>query len=588
MSKVRRESYSCTGRGFSMIDADGFMARLLDFATRPNIHGSTLAITTVDHTTDNFYRVGHGLVTGQALALTGTTAPAGLTLTTSLAYPFSRLNIYEYFAIRIDADNFKVATTHYNAMALTAIDFTSNGDTVSFTPLGGGAGWYLHDDFSRMATHDFATTDVDTTAETITLAGDYFSHMHKVTFSSTVAVPGGLVVGAAYWLSRVSSGVYKVCSTEANAFTGTAINLTSQGTGTHTITTAEHFVVLTDTLSPSANDYNTSPAGCAPKYLKLGYLVSESGYIRMQGCLYWDATNHAARVLWAGDRMDTYDSALFAYQFIAGDEFVFISSQLGSAWFYTYIDTFTGITNKLEAITKVGVLQGGITAGSSVVLQLAAGQASNFTLLKYYYLYDLVGHGWVNYCKVTARDTVADTVTIDTCNQDFPAGAVLTPYAHRYYMGIYQAGATYGATNMCYGAVGSASSPQWIIPYCSSLVQTEVIHPQSTSIYMTANFPNSNTSTDEFLEIGDPDDEAEYDCMRHGIADKNSASNSTTTSMNRIYAKSNNILKTARGTGIYAMGQMTNTRALNAIDYLNFTSSSTTYVDLVRYSESDT
>src|SRR4030042_2814003 len=387
MSKVRRESYSCTGRGFSMIDADGFMARLLDFATRPNIHGSTLAITTVDHTTDNFYRVGHGWVTGQAIALTGTTAPAGLTLTTSLAYPFNRLNIYEYFAIRIDADNFKVAPTHYNAMAGTAIDFTSNGDTVSFTALGGGAGWYLHDDFSRMAAHDFATTDVDTTAETITLAGDYFSHMHKVTVSSTVAVPGGLVAGTAYWLYRVSSGVYKVCASEANAFAGTAINLTSQGTGTHTITTAEHFVIITDTLSPSANDYNTSPAGCAPKYLKLGYVDSEAGYVRKQACLYWDATNHIARVIWSGTRLNTYDSALFAYQFIGGDEFLFGATQLGATWYYEYIDTCTGITNKLEAITKVGVLQSGVTAGSSVVLQLAAGGAGNFFLFKFFFFF---------------------------------------------------------------------------------------------------------------------------------------------------------------------------------------------------------
>ncbi|WP_206689912.1 hypothetical protein, partial [Streptococcus pseudopneumoniae] len=87
------------------------------------------------------------------------------------------------------------------------------------------------------------TTAVDTTAETITLTGNAFSHMHKVTFSSTGTVPAGLVAGTTYWLIYVSAGVYKVASTMRDAYLGTAINLTSQGSGTHTITTAEHFII---------------------------------------------------------------------------------------------------------------------------------------------------------------------------------------------------------------------------------------------------------------------------------------------------------------------------------------------------------
>jgi len=567
-----------------MIDADGYLARLQSFMTRPNVHGATQTITSSTFASSQFNKVGHGYITGQSVALTlsgdGALPTAGeFTASTSLAYPVSRLNVTEYFVIKISDDAFQLASTYYNAMAGTPITFADDisGTSVHITALGGGAGWYLHDDFSRMPGYNFATTDVDTTAETITLAGDYFSHGHKVTFSSTTTVPGGLVAGTSYWLIRVSSGVYKVASTEANAYAGTAINLTSQGTGTHTVTTAEHFVILTDTSSPSANDYNTSPAGCAPRYVKLGYVNSESGYIRMQACLYWDVTNHTARVWWAGVRMDTYDSALFAYQFIGGDEFIFIASQLGSAWHWELLDTFTGITNKLELITKVGILQSGITAGSSVVLQLDTGEASNFTVDKYYYLYDLVGHGWVNYVKVTARDTGADTVTIDSCNQNFPAGAVLTPYAHRYYMRMRFYG-TCAETNLNRGSdYATTEQLRTSIPYCSSLTQTEVIHGQAAAIYLTAKFPIESYATDEFLEIGDPDDESYWDCMRHAIGDGNSASSSTTASMNRIYAKTNNILKTARGT----MGQMSNTREYLGVDYLNFTSSSAVYVDTI-------
>jgi hypothetical protein len=586
MAKVRRETYSCTGRGFSAVDADGYMARLLSFATRPNVHGTTQNITSSTHASDLFTLVGHGYVTGQevALTLTGDGAlPTGgeFTASTSLAYPVSRLNVTPYFIIKLTDDTFQLASTHYNAMAGTPITFADDisGSYVQITALGGGANWYLHDDFSRMAAVDFATTDVDTTAETITVTAHGFSNTHKVTFSSTNTVPGGLTAGTAYWVIRVDANTIKVASSEANAWAGTAINLTSQGAGTHTITTAEHFVILTDTASPALNDYNTSPAGCAPKFLKLGYVNSESGYVRAQYCLWWDNTTHAPQALWSGTLMATYDSAVFAYQFIGGDEFMFQAAVLGSTWDYMLIDTFTGITNKLEVITKVGIVQSGLTAGSSVVVQLDTGEASNFTVDKFYYLYDFDGHSWVDYCKVTARDTVADTVTLDVVSKNYPVGAVLTPYAHRYYT---YSPRTSTSTNM--NRYGNC-----VIPYQSGSTASRVLQDSGTNNYGNALFATESLSSDSYLAIGIPDDEGYYDCMRHVVGDYYCPNNTlrsfgsgSADSPNRIYGKSNNVLKTYRDT----MGQMINTRTLNAIDYLMFTTSAT-YCDMITYSESD-
>ena len=569
-----------------MVDADGYMARLLSFATRPNVHEVTgpQNITSSTFASNLFNLVGHGYVTGQevALTLTGDGAlPTGgeFTASTSLAYPVSRLNVTPYFIIKLTNDTFQLASTHYNAMAGTPITFADDisGSHVQIIALGGGANWYLHDDFSRMAAVDFATTDVDTGTEEITVTAHGFSNTHKVTFSSTDTVPGGLVAGTSYWVIRVDANTIKVASTEANAFNGTAINLTSQGTGTHTVTTAEHFVILTDTASPVVNDYNTSPAGCAPKFIKIGYVNSEAGYVRMQGMMWWDNTDHIARAIWMGFLLETYDSAIFAYQFIGGDEFLFMASQLGSAWYYQYVDTFTGITNKLEAITKIGVLQSGITAGSSVVLQLDTGEASNFTVDKFYYLYDFVGHGWVNYIKVTARDTGADTVTIESCDQNFPAGTVLTPYAHRYYGAGSIRYFDASPTNTNGASSGTTGFGAVAFPYVSSSDQTAVIHVQNSWISLQAQRLYYNN----FLTVGDPDDEDYYDCMRLLFADGRNGKNSST-SMNRIYSKSNNSLVTARGT----MGQMVNTRTLNSIDYLNVSSSSDTIVTMITYSES--
>lgn len=587
MAKVRRETYSCTGRGFSAVDADGYMARLLSFATRPNVHGTTQNITSSTHASDLFTLVGHGYVTGQevVLTLTGDGAlPTGgeFTASISLAYPVSRLNVTPYFVIKLTDDTFQLASTHYNAMAGTEITFASDisGTSVQITALGGGANWYLHDDFSRMAAVDFATTDVDTTAETITVTAHGFSNTHKVTFSSTNTVPGGLTAGTSYWVIRVDANTIKVASSEANAWAGTAINLTSQGVGTHTVTTAEHFVVLTDTVSPVLNDYNTSPAGCAPKFLKLGYVNSESGFVRMQGFLWWNNTINTPLQSWCGWRLPTYDSAIFAYQFIGGDEFLFQAAQLGATWESMYIDTFTGITNKLEAISKVGVVQSGLTAGSSVVVQLAAGQASNFTVDEYYYIYDFDGHSWVNYSKVTARDTVGDTITLELIAKNFPAGSIVTPYAHRYYSRGSSSWPAHETPLLC---INYYENPG--IPYCSAIANQNGVayRPESYNggIRVRITFANYNYNDDTYLQVGKPDDKGYYDCMRHLIDEIVDAEESAT-SMNRIYGKTNNVLKTRRGT----MGKMTNTRRLNGIDYLNFYSASTNYVDMITYSES--
>lgn len=49
-------------------------------------------------------------------------------------------------------------------------------------------------------------------------------------------LPGGLSTSTNYYLRYISSGVYKVATSLANAITGTYVNITSAGTGTHTAT----------------------------------------------------------------------------------------------------------------------------------------------------------------------------------------------------------------------------------------------------------------------------------------------------------------------------------------------------------------
>ena len=83
----------------------------------------------------------------------------------------------------------------------------------------------------------FATSAVNTTTEEITLSSTtLFPTGTPVVITSTTTVPAGLVSGTVYYAINVSGTVIKLATTAANATAGTAINITSQGTGTHTIT----------------------------------------------------------------------------------------------------------------------------------------------------------------------------------------------------------------------------------------------------------------------------------------------------------------------------------------------------------------
>lgn len=84
-----------------------------------------------------------------------------------------------------------------------------------------------------------AGTDVGTAASTIlTLTGT------EVTFSSTTTLPAGLAASTTYYLIYQSATTFKVASSLANAYAGTAIDITDTGTGTHTVNVQEIYQPL--------------------------------------------------------------------------------------------------------------------------------------------------------------------------------------------------------------------------------------------------------------------------------------------------------------------------------------------------------
>jgi len=197
---------------------------------------------------DTMTAVLHGLVTGDPVKVSnsGGALPAPLSASA------------QYFVINASANTFKLATTYANAMAGTAINLTSdgtgtqtatNGTTFagsfeiaaatniqqwfqfSCTSSGGLKIWaggrgYKVKTFTASASSDTLTTTSHAfvTADSI-----------KVT-NSGGALPSPLVANTYYFVIRIDANTYKLATTRANAIAGTAINLTSDGTGTQTAT----------------------------------------------------------------------------------------------------------------------------------------------------------------------------------------------------------------------------------------------------------------------------------------------------------------------------------------------------------------
>lgn len=82
----------------------------------------------------------------------------------------------------------------------------------------------------------FATGAVATATDIITLSSTTnYPTGTPVTFTSTGTVPAGLSTGVVYYVINVSGTTIKVATSAANATAGTAIDITSTGSGTHTI-----------------------------------------------------------------------------------------------------------------------------------------------------------------------------------------------------------------------------------------------------------------------------------------------------------------------------------------------------------------
>jgi hypothetical protein len=338
------------------------------------------------------------------------------------------------------------------------------------------------------------------------------------------------------------------------------------------------YIVVCDIAAPVVNDYNTGMNGGPPKFVQVGMTTTQAGYIYCKSWCWWDVGTSTGRGQWNGYLIATYDDADFAYDFRGGDDCLIIQARTGSSWATFVLSEWTGDANLVQGTGVVGVLDGGVTSGSNKVLQLHTGEGANFadSLNKYCYIYDFVGHTWVNYVKITDISNIAsDQITVDTLGYAFPDGSVIGAYVHRW---VSCGNGTWDNNNYNYA--------NCVFPYYSGAVGY-VFHNQTGTIYSAVQADYAGAAINHMC----PDDEGVYAVMRPGLCEYGRPNSplytgSYTDGMNREYGIVNKIYCTKMGTmsagldgRIIGGNQWLFFKSLNALFYSGDSAIATLFLD---------
>jgi len=85
-------------------------------------------------------------------------------------------------------------------------------------------------------TQTFASSDVSVLGNSVLVVNHGLVTGQKVQLTTSGALPTGLSLATDYYIIRLTSSTFRFASTQWNAFSGTAVTMSAQGSGTNTIT----------------------------------------------------------------------------------------------------------------------------------------------------------------------------------------------------------------------------------------------------------------------------------------------------------------------------------------------------------------
>lgn len=188
------------------------------------------------------------LNTGDPVVLAGSNLPSGVSAGT-IYYAIRKYSTQNNDSNEQHQPTFQLATSKANALAGTPLTITTNG------------------------------SGTVTRLDTLVLGGTALSRINtgdKVQVSSTGALPGGLAAATDYYWIRSNSSEGELASSLANALAGTAIAITSVGSGTQTVfrNSEPRYTCngVVDTANKPSDIVGSLLSSCAGKLVRSGRL----------------------------------------------------------------------------------------------------------------------------------------------------------------------------------------------------------------------------------------------------------------------------------------------------------------------------
>ena len=149
-------------------------------------------------------------------------------------------------------------------------------DVVGFyrkTPITSTAADATTNTLSQSDTFSAATTDICTYTSTANFPSNILTGT-RVRLTTTTTLPAGLALATDYYVIVLSDSTFSLATSYANAVIGTAIDITSTGTGTHTVSWLLPRYTNGAGLQAIMFNSNATPLGAATPNLSLGYTSS--------------------------------------------------------------------------------------------------------------------------------------------------------------------------------------------------------------------------------------------------------------------------------------------------------------------------
>ena len=122
-----------------------------------------------------------------------------------------------------------------------------------------------------------------------------------VTLTTTDTLPAGLSTGTVYFIIKLTTSTFQLATTIANADAGTQINITDNGTGTHTATTVDM-----GEMKHSARDTRTNNFFVVDDNGRVWYGTANSTFRLLHGNTLTNASGNGLAIIRASDNSSTW------------------------------------------------------------------------------------------------------------------------------------------------------------------------------------------------------------------------------------------------------------------------------------------